>query len=235
MDTENCCCAVIAAAGASTRMGSPDSKQFARLLDLPAIVYTLRAFEEACSVHSIVIVCRTDDMGRMSSMARRYGIRKVVALVPGGKTRQESVAAGLSAVPADARWLAVHDGARPLVTPEAIDFCVQDATATGASALGVPVKDTVKVLDENRFVVSTPPRSLLWSVQTPQVFERAVYEKALALARAEKLDFTDDCQLLEHDGKKVHLCMGSYENIKLTTPEDILTAEMILRRREAAK
>ncbi len=138
----------------------------------------------------------------------------------------------LAAVPEGTELVAVHDGARPLVRPEEIDACVADARQWGASALAVPVKDTIKLADGSGFIASTPDRNLLWAVQTPQVFQRELYEDAMHRAEAEGVDYTDDCQLLEHVGVKVHLCRGSYENLKLTTRDDIVSAEAILRRRE---
>lgn len=199
---------------------------------MPAVVRTILAFEAAQKVDSVVIVCRPEDRQQMEIVSKGCGVKKICAIVPGGSTRQQSVAAGIAAAAPGAGWLAVHDGARPLVTPEEIDACICDAHKYKASALAVPVKDTIKMVDGSQFVVSTPERKLLWAVQTPQVFERETYEKALRQAVGSGMDYTDDCQLLEHAGIKVHLCRGSYENIKLTTPEDIIAAETILRRRE---
>jgi 2-C-methyl-D-erythritol 4-phosphate cytidylyltransferase len=225
------CCAVIAAAGNSTRMGVKCPKQFLPLLGVPVIIRTLAAFERSETVSAAVVVCREEDTARMRDLLREWKIRKVCAVVPGGESRQESVAAGLAAVPPEADYVAVHDGARALICPEEIDACVRDCFATGASALAVPVKDTIKVVDSQCRVLSTPDRSALWAVQTPQVFERNIYQRALEEAKRRGGDYTDDCQLAEHIGAPVHLCEGSYENIKLTTPEDLCLAEAILRKR----
>ena len=225
------CCAVLACAGGSTRMGTSVSKQFLPLCGVPAVMRALRAFEEARTVSSVVVVCREQDIAEMERLLKACRIEKVTAVVPGGKTRQESVAAGVAAAPRDARVLAVHDGARPLVTPEEIDRCVLDCLETGASALGVPVKDTVKTVDGEGRVVSTLPRDRLWAAQTPQAFDGEMYRKALRRAREEGADYTDDCQLVEHLGVRVHLLMGSYANIKLTTRDDVCAAEAILRER----
>ncbi|MCI1956492.1 MAG: 2-C-methyl-D-erythritol 4-phosphate cytidylyltransferase [Oscillospiraceae bacterium] len=226
------CCAVIAAAGTSSRMNLNVSKQFIPLCGMPAVVRTILAFEAARKVDSVVIVCRPEDREQMEIVSKGCGAGKVAAIVAGGDTRQRSVAAGIAAVPDGTGWLAIHDGARPLVLPEQIDACICDAREHQASALAVPVKDTIKLIDGSRFIVSTPERKLLWAVQTPQVFERGIYERAIRRAETAGMDYTDDCQLLEHAGMRVHLCPGSYENIKLTTPEDLITAETILRRRE---
>lgn len=228
------CCAVIAAAGSSSRMGTEISKQFIPLLGVPAIARTLKAFEEAGTVDSMVVVCREADRDRMRSLVESYQFRKVKAVVPGGDTRQKSVQAGVGASPHDAAYFAVHDGARPLVTPAEIDACIMDCRLTRASALGTLLKDTVKIVDSRRMVLITPDRAAMWAVQTPQVFERSVYLQALEQARKEGAEYTDDCQLVEHLGIQVHICEGSYDNIKLTTREDVFAAEAILKRRGRA-
>lgn len=225
------CCAIIVAAGGSVRMGSGISKQFLPLLGIPAVIHTLSAFDGSQSVGRVVVVCRKEDIKEMRDCVDRYRIGKVAAIVAGGASRQESVFAGVRAIPESAGYLAVHDGARPLVTPEEIDLCVRDAFQTGASALGTPLKDTVKRIDSGQRVLSTPARDGLWTVQTPQTFRMDLYRRALARARTDGKDYTDDCQLVEQIGAKVHLCRGSYENIKLTTPEDLVIAEAILERR----
>ncbi len=216
-------------------MGAQCPKQFLPLLGVPAVIRTLAAFDRAETVSSVVVVCRVEDTTRMRALLKEWGIRKVCAVVPGGESRQESVAAGLEAIPPEAGYIAVHDGARALIRPEEIDACVRDCFETGASALGVPVKDTIKVTDLRHRVISTPDRSALWTVQTPQVFEKFLYLRALEEARRRGGDYTDDCQLAEGIGVPVHLCEGSYENIKLTTPEDLCLAEAILRKREERK
>lgn len=229
LDKIPACCAVIVAAGRSTRMGGKGSKQLIPLLGIPVIIWTLRAFEAAHTVGSAVVVCRREDLTQMKCLAGKYGIQKAAAFVPGGDSRQESVAAGVAAAPLKSDFLAIQDGARPLVTAEEIDACVRDCFSTGASALGTPLRDTVKRVDPSRRVVSTPDRSSLWTVQTPQVFRRSLYLRAAERARRENIEYTDDCQLVEHLGIPVHLCRGSGENIKLTTPEDVRIAEAILK------
>ncbi|MCH3971565.1 MAG: HAD-IA family hydrolase [Oscillospiraceae bacterium] len=221
------CCAVIVAAGASTRMGRP--KQEIPLLGVPALAYTLRAFEKAVCVQRTVLVCPPGQQAHYQALAvRHHCAEKLAAVVPGGKTRQQSAAAGAAAAGA-CDYLAVHDGARVLAAPEEINLAVKDAARYGASALAVPVKDTIKVTDAHGIVTKTPERSALWAVQTPQVFDAQRYRSLLSAAAG---DFTDDCQLFERAGLPVHLCRGSYTNFKLTTPEDIPAAEAVLRRRE---
>lgn len=223
------CCAVIVAGGASRRMGF--SKQEALLLGVPALVHTLRAFERAKSVQRTVVVCPPGEEGRYRSWLDGWGCTKKLGdVVPGGQTRQQSAAAGAAAAGGCA-FVAVHDGARCLITPEAIDRVVADAVRYGASALAVPVKDTIKTADARGLVQGTPPRDTLWAVQTPQVFRADVYRALLGTARG---DYTDDCQLFERAGRPVHLCAGEYTNLKLTTPEDLPAAEAVLRRRGRA-
>ncbi|MFU0831358.1 MAG: 2-C-methyl-D-erythritol 4-phosphate cytidylyltransferase [Oscillospiraceae bacterium] len=229
------CCAVIAAAGQSTRMGSGISKQFLTILGMPAIVWTLKAFDEATTVKHVVVVCREEDIEYMKKCIVRYHIKKVTAVIPGGSSRQESVSAGVRQLEPDTDIIAIHDGARPLVKPEEIDACVQDAVRTGASALGVPLKDTIKKIDSAQCVLSTPKRESLWAVQTPQVFRLKLYRSALEKAQTEGKDYTDDCQLVEQLGVRVHLCKGSYENIKLTTAEDLVIAQAILEQRRKTR
>lgn len=212
-------------------MGLGFSKQFIPLCGVPVIVRTLLAFEAANTVQSVVIVCRSQDMEQIKKYVETYKIKKAAALVYGGDSRQASVAAGVAAAGREADCFAIHDGARPLVMAKHIDACVRDCFKTGASALGVPVKDTYKILDDKNQVVSTPNRSKTWLIQTPQVFESSMYKKALAQAEKDGANYTDDCQLMERIGVKVHICMGGYSNIKLTTPEDVCIAEAILKNR----
>lgn len=220
------CCALILAAGASTRMGTP--KQELPLLGEPALVYTLRAFEQTECVQGTVLVCPSGQEEHYRLLAERYHCaQKLFAVVSGGATRQQSAAAGAAAA-GDCDFLAVHDGARMLVTPEEISCVVSEAQRYGAAALAVPAKDTIKVTDAGGFVTVTPERSTLWAVQTPQVFRTQQYRSLLSAAQG---DFTDDCQLFERAGLPVHLCMGSYTNLKLTTPDDVPVMEAILRAR----
>nr|WP_319488259.1 2-C-methyl-D-erythritol 4-phosphate cytidylyltransferase [uncultured Caproiciproducens sp.] len=231
MGMKSRCCAIVVAAGNSTRMAFGFSKQFVPLCGVPAIARTLSAFDAAELIQCTVVVSRREDIDLVKDCIQKFKIEKVISIVEGGITRQQSVAAGVSAVPENIAYFAVHDGARALITPEEIDASVEDAFQCGASALAVPVKDTIKVIGKNNYVVSTPERSTLWAVQTPQVFERRLYQKAMEQALVNGGDYTDDCQLVEHIGVKVHLCMGTYTNMKLTTIEDVGIAEAILKSR----
>ena len=221
--------AVIVAAGSSTRMGVP--KQFIPIGGVPAIARTLMAFESASLIDEIVIVTRSEDIIPIYDICKSYEITRATHILPGGSTRQQSVFGGVQAVGEGIGYIAVHDGARPLVTPEVIDRVVDAAMRTGAATAAVRVKDTVKLADEQGFISETPERSRLWNVQTPQVFDRQLYTAAMEQARAQGRDYTDDCQLLEHTGHPVLLCEGDYQNLKLTTPEDVAFAECLLRGR----
>lgn len=225
-------CAVIVAAGGSTRMGGKTSKQLLPLCEKPAIAYTLEAFEQARFIHELVVVCRERDRQVLEEICRQYQITKKKTLVEGGNTRQQSVLQGVGAASPNVTHFAIHDGARVLIKSEEIDRAVEDGTRWRASTLAVPVKDTIKTADAHGFVIATPDRSSLWSIQTPQVFEKELYVKAARQAVLEGADYTDDCQLVEHVGIRVHLCMGSYENRKLTTVDDLAVAEQIIRKRE---
>ena len=176
-------------------------------------------------------VTGADLSGEMLEIAQIFGVHKLSSVVSGGKTRQQSVFQGIKAAGA-ATHFAIHDGARALITPEDIQRAVSDGICFGASSLGVPVKDTIKVVDGEGYVQGTPNRALMWNVQTPQVFEKAVYQRAMKKAEQEGADYTDDCQLVEQLGVGVHLCMGSYENIKITTRDDLALGEHILQLRE---
>ena len=222
--------AVIVAAGSFTRMGGIP-KQLALLDGKPVIAHTLLAFEQSPSVREIVLVARPEDRREMERICRDNAFSKLKAIADGGKTRQESTAAGIARLSPDAAYCAVHDGARPLVTPSVVEEVVGAARRYGAAAGAVRVKDTIKVADVARFIQATPERRSLWSVQTPQAFESALYRLALEDAREKGMDFTDDCQLVERLGCRVYLCEGDYANIKLTTPEDLPVAERLLQER----
>ncbi len=223
--------AIIVAAGGSVRMGIADSKQFIPLLGHPAIEYTLRAFEKCHFIKEIVVVCREQDKERIRLIADENGFSKVSSLVEGGASRAESVRNGIKAASSKAKYFAIHDGARPLITVEEIERVIEAAFETGAATLGVPVKDTIKIVDGYNKIESTPLRSQLRAVHTPQVFERELYQFALENAGDNMINFTDDCSLIEHMGGEVEVVKGSEENIKLTTPIDVVIAESILRER----
>lgn len=229
MDNKPFVTAVIVAAGNSTRMSCGMSKQLIPLLGKPTIGYTLNAFEKAHSISEIIVVCRESDIPSIREVAENEACTKVKAFVLGGATRCESVRAGIIAANKNATHFAIHDGARALILSDDIDKVVSAALESGAAALAVPVTDTVKIVDDKGYVISTPDRSTLRAAQTPQVFEKSLYLSALD--KAAGLDFTDDCALVEHAGGKIRIVIGDYTNIKLTTPQDIPLAEGVLKKR----
>ena len=225
------CGAVIVAAGSSTRMEGTD-KILADLCGAPVIVHTIRAFEASAEIDEIVLVTREELVPELKLLAAREGFLKLTAVVPGGKTRTESVNHGLRALSKNTRLAAIQDGARPLVTVDLIDETVARARLTSAAAPAIPVKDTVKVVDADGRVRSTPDRDTLRAVQTPQVFDRDLLLAAWEKARQAGKTYTDDCAAMEALGKTVYLTPGSEENLKITTPLDLILAAEILKRRQ---
>lgn len=225
------CAAVIVAAGASRRMGM--DKIMAELQGQPVLAHTIRAFQECESIGQIVVVCRKEQVAAVESLVREYGFAKVSAVVPGGDSRIASVQNGLAALEDGVRLVAIQDGARPLVTGEIIETTVARAGRSRAAAPAIPLKDTVKQVDETGKVLSTPDRSTLRAVQTPQVFDRDLLFAAWKKAEQDGIAYTDDCGAMEGLGKSVYLTEGSEENLKLTTPLDMILAEEILKRRNS--
>ena len=225
---------IIVCAGSSTRMQGRN-KILLPLGDSSVIGNTMKAFQNCESVREIIIVAREGDIPEIKAEAQRAGITKLSECVTGGATRQESVISGMRCISKETEYIAVHDGARPLVKPEHIEKTIRDARVFGGAALGVPVKDTIKVVDDG-LVTDTPPRSSLYITQTPQVFRKKLYFEGVDFAMEHGLDFTDDCQLAESVGGKIYMTAGDYTNIKITTPEDIMLAETLLKaEREAQK
>ncbi|MGE5591611.1 MAG: 2-C-methyl-D-erythritol 4-phosphate cytidylyltransferase [Bacillota bacterium] len=223
--------AIIPAAGQGTRMGGGTAKQFLPLLGKPMLAHTLAAFEAATSITQVVLVVGSDLLDACRrEIVERYGFRKVHGIVPGGKERQDSVYSGLRSLGPGYDLVMVHDAARPLVTPEILDRAVAEARGKGAVVAAVPVKDTIKVVDAGA-VVETPERDRLWAAQTPQVFPYALLLEAHQAALEDGFMGTDDAALVERLGRPVHIVEGSPENLKITTPEDLMLAEAILSRR----
>lgn len=222
--------AVIAAAGNSTRMGGV-SKQFLLLSGVPALIRTLRAFEDCPLIREINLAVREEDIPETLAMLKDFNIARVRELVKGGFTRQESVFRAVRRCSEQTEFFAIHDGARPLVTPRLIEDTVLAAFQTGAAAAAVRLNDTIKVVGADNIVRATPDRAFLRAVQTPQVFEKELYFSAMR-ALPEGAEFTDDCALIEAYGGRVVLIEGSSENFKLTAPEDVRLAEAVLRGRE---
>lgn len=224
-------CAIIVAAGKGTRMGAGKNKQFIDIQGKPVLFYTLDAFSKCPAVEEIVLVCAGDELEYCrDEIVEKYGFEKVKSIVGGGSARQDSVYRGLAAAKG-CEVVLIHDGARPFVTSRILEEGIGYAEEYGASACGVTPKDTIKVRGESGFSERTLDRSRLFSVQTPQCFKLDLilgcYEKVMD----EKTLFTDDTSVAEHFGHKVFLYEGSYDNIKITTPEDLAVAESILAKR----
>ena len=224
------CTAVIVAAGTASRMQGID-KILCPMGNYPLLLYTLIPFQNSDSVDEIVIVTREDLMLPIGDLCRREGMHKVTRIVKGGASRTESVLEGLHAADPKADLVAIHDGARPFLPPEVLEHTIETARTRGAAAPAIPVKDTIKV-SESGAVDATPRRETLFAVQTPQVFDAGLLKAALQSALTEHAALTDDCSAVERLGKEVYLTDGDEENIKITTPLDLIVAETILRRRE---
>ena len=212
------CSMIVAAAGSSCRMGGQD-KLFAPLAGVPVLTRTLRAAQE-------------ERMEAVADLCAAAALHKKVKVVKGGASRTESVLAAALECDPRAELIAIHDGARPLVRSEMIDEMIRAGWQTQAAAPSTPVTDTVKVADDDRWVASTPDRSTLYAVQTPQVFQANILKAALQAALASGEPVTDDCAAVERLGKRVWLAEGDAENIKITTPVDLVIAEALLRQRE---
>ena len=219
--------AIIVAAGRGERMGGVD-KMFALLGGKPVLARVIDTFHKCQSVDQIVIVVSRENLGRCQQLVAEHGWSKVTKVCPGGRRRQDSVAAGLNRL-SQCQWVVIHDGARPLVTVDLIDRGLETARETGAAVAAVPVTDTIKVAGNDRIVRETPPRGNLWAVQTPQVFRFDIIAKAYQQVKGE---VTDDATLVERLGYKVRLYMGAYDNIKVTTPDDLVLAEILWQKHE---
>nr|WP_297171404.1 2-C-methyl-D-erythritol 4-phosphate cytidylyltransferase [uncultured Agathobaculum sp.] len=221
-------CAVIVAAGSSQRMGGVN-KLLLPLADAPVLAHTLTAFQKCDAVRDMVLVCREADILPYTDLARAFGISKLRTVIRGGDSRTDSVLAGVRISPADTPLVAVHDGARPLVSEAVITEAAYAAAACGAAAPVVPVKDSIKRIEDGR-IAADVPRATVAAVQTPQIFDRALLLRALETAARQNRTYTDDCAAVEALGHSVQATHGSYENIKITTPEDMLLAEALLHR-----
>lgn len=219
--------ALIAAAGMGTRMGAGVNKQFLLLEGVPILAYTLRAFDASDLVEEIIVVSREDEILTVSDLVKEFGIRKVKGIVPGGRTRQESVRLGLAHITGDR--VLVHDGARPFVAPEQINAVAKALKNCPAAALGIPVRDTVKRVDAMGRIVETLEREGLYRIQTPQGFHTEQLKKLHEEAEKQGISVTDDCALAEDRGIPVTIVEGSAVNLKVTTPEDLQIGRVLLR------
>jgi len=223
---------LVPAAGAGKRMGKAMAKQFLPLGDRPLLAYALLAFQRSPEIDEIIPILSSEDMETcLQNVIEPNHLTKVKTLVVGGRERQDSVYNGIRKLDQDVQVVLVHDGVRPFVTQAMIAQCVDHARRGECVAVGVPLKDTVKEVDDRGIVQATLERSRLWAVQTPQAFPAGILRQAYEEAYAKRLSGTDDATLVERAGHRVRIIRGSYENIKITTPEDLLLAEEILKRR----
>jgi 2-C-methyl-D-erythritol 4-phosphate cytidylyltransferase len=223
--------AIIVAAGEGRRVGGDVPKIYLPIYRRPMVLRTLDRFFAAQTVDNVIIVIGANEFSRCETMLRRdptLGNRSWT-LQTGGATRQQSVKKGLEKIAADTDVIVIHDGARPFVSSALIDRCVEAVQDKGAVVVGVPVRDTVKVVADDRWVQMTPARSSLWEIQTPQAFRKELIVEAHERASREAIEATDDAMLVEAIGKPVFVLEGGRDNMKITTPEDVWLAESLIR------
>ncbi|MEK6695319.1 MAG: 2-C-methyl-D-erythritol 4-phosphate cytidylyltransferase [Nitrospirota bacterium] len=225
--------AVVPAGGTGKRMGAGTPKQFLMLDGVPLMLHTLRVLDRTPGVTEVVLVVPKEERDRaLTEVVERYGLKKVLKVVPGGATRQESVQHGLNEVGEDVEIVVVHDAVRPFITEDRIERSIEAARKHGGAIVAVPMKDTPKQAGPDRLIQRTLNRTELWLAQTPQAFRRALVVEAYRKAAIAHVHATDDAALVERLGHKVAIVEGSWENIKITTPEDMILAEAILAARK---
>lgn len=223
--------AVVLAAGNGSRMHSTVKKQYMNIHGKPVVYYSILAFEKA-GMDEIVLVTDVSEIDWCRrEIVEKYHLKKVKKIVGGGKERYDSVYAALQVIE-DADYILIHDGARPCVDSEVIHRTLEAAQQTGASVAAVPVKDTIKIVNTDGIAINTPDRNMLWAIQTPQTFQAKVIKEAyetMQCKKTQELKITDDAMVVENfSSAQVKIAMGNYRNIKITTPEDIPTAEAYL-------
>lgn len=223
---------VIPAAGQGKRMKANKNKQFLLLNDKPILAHTIDIFEGRADIDEIIVVAQADEIDYcQSEIIHKYNFNKVSKIIEGGRTRQESVYNGLKAVSEKADFILIHDGARPLLTNELIKHIITEVEKYQAVAIGVPVKDTIKIINRDKVIIDTPTRDNLIAIQTPQAFKRNLILQAYQKAFDDDYLGTDSSSLVERLNKEVKVIEGSYENLKITTSEDLEFAERIISRR----
>ena len=225
--------AIVLAAGSGKRMNSQVHKQYLIIQDRPVLYYSLKAFEDSAVDEIVLVVGKGEEEFCRREIVDKYGISKVKAIVEGGKERYHSVFEGLKQT-SDADYVLIHDGARPFVNQKIIRRCMLEVPEYQACVVGMPVKDTIKIADEGGYAKQTPDRKNVWMIQTPQTFSYAlIYGAYEEMLKTEDAAITDDAMVLERTkGKKSKLIEGSYRNIKITTPEDLLIANVYLQHPE---
>lgn len=225
--------ALLPAAGEGKRVGLMPKKPFLTIGGKPILAETIERLHSIEQIVEIIPILQEADMGFfLETIVEKYGFRKIKRIAPGGKERQDSVYNGLRLVDTKSNLVLIHDGVRPFITPDLIKELIETALGCDGVVVGVPVKETIKEVDSDGFIKKTPLRSLLWSIQTPQVFHYGILLKAYERAFRDNFYSTDDASLVERVGGRVKVIMGSYDNIKITTPEDLLLGEIILKRQK---
>ncbi|WP_053984916.1 2-C-methyl-D-erythritol 4-phosphate cytidylyltransferase [Niameybacter massiliensis] len=221
--------AVIVAGGSGSRMGTKVKKQYLKLKGKEILTHTVERFSTIAQIEEIIVVTGEEDIEYVTTLLRdTYKIKKVKAVVAGGKERQDSCWNGISNVSEEMDYIMVHDGARPLISEAVINASIEKVKECRACIVAVPVKDTIKQADQEGKIINTPRRETLWAVQTPQVFEKGLLINAYQEAYEKALQVTDDSMIVEAFGEAVHIVQGEYTNIKITTPEDLLLAERLI-------
>ncbi|MFA5038380.1 MAG: 2-C-methyl-D-erythritol 4-phosphate cytidylyltransferase [Candidatus Omnitrophota bacterium] len=218
--------ALVPAAGLGARMNLDLAKPLVEIRAKPVIVFTLEALQSHPLVDEIVLIFHEQGLQQARAFVKKYGLTKVSRVIQGGASRRESVRNGLEVVDSRTKFVLVHDGVRPFVDEGCVTRVIEEAKICGAAVAGVPVKSTIKRINSHMEVEETLRRDCLWEIQTPQVFERELLQKAYL--RSGKTSVPDDASLVELMGKKVHVVMGSYFNIKITTQEDLVFADSII-------
>ena len=224
------CTAIVLAAGQGKRMNSSIQKQFLEIKGYPVLYYSLKCFQDSPLIGEIVLVTSENEVSYCrSEIVKKYGFSKVTGIIAGGKERYDSVYAGLLAC-GECEYVFIHDGARPFISEEILERGLTGVQETGACVIGMPSKDTVKIADEDGFVKETPDRKNVWTIQTPQIFSYGLIRDAHESIRKKDMSaITDDAMVVEQEtGVRVRLAEGSYQNIKITTPEDLVVAESFL-------
>lgn len=223
--------AIIPAAGQGVRMGGRSNKLFLQLAGAPVLLYSLKTFAACAYIKEIIVAAVPGEIEEIEKLIEEHKFTKAIKVLPGGRERQESVLFALKGLCPESRRVVVHDGARPLLTLDQLNSFLEQSRDFAAAVTALPLKDTVKVIDGQNWVVKTPPRERLRAIQTPQVFDRLLLEKLHKEASAGGFCFTDDASLMEWQRQPVKVLDGFFENIKITTPDDFLLAEAIIRMR----
>lgn len=223
--------AIVPAAGKGERMGPGLKKPYLLLNGRPILYYVLAVLDQTTAIAQLIIAVYPGEEGIcQKEIVQKFSFKKDVNIISGGETRQDSVRQALKFLPQNCTMVLIHDGARPLISQQMIENAIQTTEKWRATAMGVPVKDTIKIVKEDGIIETTPSRKKLWSIQTPQTFEKKLLLEAYHKAYQDGFNGTDDASLVERLGVSVKIIRGSYENIKITTKEDLLVAQAILRK-----